>query len=188
MDILSEALTQGLTPAIIVTIYLIVIKIIDNKRENAQIKISNELTKSINSIGSFLTDITKNIIEKDKEKCKIAIEDSMYSSAARLINFFNSTIINNHIDINKSNILANIHNIVNAEYYAVFSTLSLYHINDKKVSEHMNKIWMDEIETNIIEIMYNNSLDTNDKLITFTNRINFKFQTYITYIINNTIK
>ena len=44
--------------------------------------------------------ITKNIISCDKEKCKIAIEDSMYSSCMRLIYFMSTTVVNNHININ----------------------------------------------------------------------------------------
>lgn len=188
MDILADALKQGLAPAIVVALYLIIVKIIDNKKENAQIRINDELIKSVNSISAFLTNITKNIIEKDKEKCKVAVEDSMFSSAMRINNFFSNTVINNHIDINKPNILANVHNIVNSEFYTVYSTLSLYNINDKKVSDYMNKSWMEEVEKDIINVMYNESLDVNSKLSTFSNRINFRFQTYITYIINHTIK
>ena len=33
MDILQEALTQGIAPAIIIAIYLVIVKIIDNKKE-----------------------------------------------------------------------------------------------------------------------------------------------------------
>ena len=102
MELIEEALAQGITPAIVVAIYLIITKIIDNRKENVQIKLSTELTKSINAISSFLTDITKNIIEKDKDKCKAAIEDTMFSSGMRLINFVSTTIINNHIEANKA--------------------------------------------------------------------------------------
>ena len=112
MEILSDALRQGIAPAMVVAIYLIITKIIDSRKENAQIKLSAELTKSINTISNFVISLTKNIIDKDREKCKVAIEDSMYSSAMRLINFVSTTVINNHIDINKDNVLANIHNII----------------------------------------------------------------------------
>ena len=124
MDILGDALRQGIAPAIVVAIYLIITKIIDSRKENAQIKLSADLTKSINTISNFINVLTKNIIEKDKDKCKNAIEDSMYSSGMRLINFVSTTVVNNHIDTNKENVLANIHNIANAEYYTVYATLS----------------------------------------------------------------
>ena len=101
MDVLIEALQQGIAPAIVVAIYLIITKIIDTRKENIQLKLSSELTSSINKISSFVNTLTKDIVDKDKDKCKAAIEDSMYSSGMRLCNFVSSTIINNHIDTNK---------------------------------------------------------------------------------------
>ena len=188
MDILGDAIRQGIAPAIVVAIYLIITKIIDSRKENAQIKLSADLTKSINTISNFIINLTKNIIDKDKEKCKNAIEDSMYSSGMRLINFVSTTVVNNHIDTNKENVLANIHNIANAEYYTVYSTLSMYIVNDVKVCSALNKDWISAIEKDMIDIIYNPTLSKEDKILAFTNKINIKFQSYITYIINSTIK
>lgn len=188
MELIKEALAQGITPAIIVAIYLIITKIIDNKKENLQLKLSAELTKSINTISAFLTDITKNIIDKDRDKCKAAIEDTMFSSAMKLINFMSTTIINNHIDDNKETVLTNIHNIVNSEFYSVYATLSLYKINGVKASDSLNKEWMSIIEKDMIDVIYNSTLNKEDKILSFTNKINLKFQSYITYMTNNTLK
>lgn len=188
MELIEEALAQGITPAIVVAIYLIITKIIDNRKENVQIKLSTELTKSINAISSFLTDITKNIIEKDKDKCKAAIEDTMFSSGMRLINFVSTTIINNHIEANKENVIANIHNIVNTEFYSVYAILSLYKINGVKASDSLNKDWMEIIEKDMFDIIYNSSLSKEDKILTFTNKITLKFQSYVTHMTNVIIK
>ena len=188
MDILGDALKQGIAPAIVVAIYLIITKIIDSRKENTQAKLSSELVKSINTISTFIINLTKNIIDKDKEKCKNAIEDSMYSSGMRLIHFVSTTIINNHVDSNRENILANIHNIVNAEYYTVYSALSMYVINDKKVSDALNTEWISTVEKDMVDVIYNGKLNKEDKIMSFTNKLNIRFQSYITYIINNTIK
>lgn len=188
MDIFNDALKQGIAPAIVVAIYLIITKALDNKRENVQIKLSSELTNSINIISEFLNDITKNIIDREKDKCKNAIEDAMFSTGMRLVSFVSSTIINNHIDANKSNILSNITNIVNSEFYTIYSTLSMYKINGVVVSDYLDKEWMNIIEQDMIDIIYNNLLDKDDKILSFSNKITLKFQTYITYIINNVIK
>lgn len=184
MDVLSEALQQGIAPAIVVAIYLIITKIIDTRKENIQLKLSSELTSSINKISSFVNTLTKDIVDKDKDKCKAAIEDSMYSSGMRLCNFVSSTIINNHIDTNKDNVLSNIQNIVNAEFYSVFSTLSLYIIDGVKISDYLNKDWMTAVEKDMVDIIYNTNLSKEDKILSFSNKINIKFQSYITYIIN----
>lgn len=188
MEVLNDAIRQGIAPAIVVAIYLIITKIIDSRKESMQIKLNSDLTKSINTISNFINVLTKNIIEKDKDKCKNAIEDSMYSSAMRLIHFVSTTIVNNHIDSNKDNINSNVHNIVNAEYYTVYSTLSTYIIDNVKVCDIMNKEWIESIEKDILDIIYNEKLSKEDKILSFTNKINIKFQSYITYIINHTLK
>ena len=41
MDILNNAIQQGIAPAIVVAIYLIITKFIDSRKENAQIKINS---------------------------------------------------------------------------------------------------------------------------------------------------
>lgn len=188
MDILNNAIQQGIAPAIVVAIYLIITKFIDSRKENAQIKINSELTKSINTISNFIITITKNIIEKDKEKCKNAINDSMCAFGMRLMNFVSTTIVNNHIDTNRANIIANIHNIVNGEYYTMYSALSIYVINDIRVSDVLEKEWMASIEQDMIDIIYGVNLSKEDRILSFNNKINLKLQSYITYVINNTIK
>lgn len=188
MDVLNNAIQQGIAPAIVVAIYLIITKIIDSRKESNQTKLNTELINSINTISDFIINLTKNIIDKDKRKCKIAIEDAMYSSAMKLSNFVSTTLVNNHIDKNKETILSNIHNIVNAEYYSVYSKLSLYTIDDIKISDLLNEKWISTVEKDIIDVIYNNGLSKEDKILSFTNKINIKFKSYITYIINNSIK
>ena len=188
MELINDALKQGIAPAIVVAIYLIITKALDNKKENIQTKLSIELTKSINVISEFLTDVTKNIIDREKDKCKNAIEDSMFSSGLRLVSFISSTIINNHIDANKVNILANIKSVVNTEYYSIYSTLSMYKINGVTVSDYLDKEWMATIEQDMVDIIYSNLLDKDDKILSFSNKISLKFQTYVTYITNNIVK
>jgi len=188
MDILGEALAQGITPAIVVALYLIIVKIIDNKKDKFQAKINSDLVESITNISTFITTITKSTIERDKDKCKAAITDSMSHAAYKLNKFVVDTLINNHIDINRETILANIKNITNAEYYTIYSTLSLYEFNGEKVSAHLKKEWIEEVEQAMIASIYNDKLNAEDKILSFSNKINLKFQSYITYVINNSIK
>ena len=188
MDILQEALTQGIAPAIIIAVYLIIIKIIDHKKESNQAKINSKLVDSISKIGDFIDSITKNIVDKDREKCKTAINDSFKSSAYSLIKFVTNTIINNHIDTNKETIIINIKNIVNTEYYNIYTTLNIYEINGIRISDTLKKKWIDEIEKDILESIYKSGYSNEEKILCFTNKINLRFNSYITYIINNSIK
>lgn len=194
-EIIESALNQGLSSLITISIFLLLYKWLDNKKKTESEKfvssisdILDEVSKSLLQVSTFITDITKNIIDKDKDKCKTAIDDAMLASAMRLTIFVTNTVINNHVQTNKDNILANIHNIVNTEFYTVFSSLSLYKINGVKVSDNMKKDWMPSVEKSIIEIVFNNNLSKEDKISSFNNKINLKFQSYITYITNNTLK
>ena len=194
-EIIESALNQGLSSLITISIFLLLYKWLDNKKKTESEKFVSsisdtldEVSKSLLQVSAFITDITKNIIDKDKDKCKMAIDDAMLASAMRLTMFVTNTIINNHVQTNKDNILANIHNIVNAEYYTVFSNLSLYKINGIKASDNMKKDWMPSVEKSIIEIVFNDNLSKEDKISSFNNKINLKFQSYITYITNNTLK
>lgn len=194
-EIIESALNQGLSSLITISIFLLLYKWLDNKKKTESEKFVSsisdtldEVSKSLLQVSTFITDITKNIIDKDKDKCKTAIDDAMLASAMRLTIFVTNTVINNHIQTNKDNILANIHNIVNAEFYTVFSSLSLYKIDGVKVSDNMKKDWMPSVEKSIIEIIFNDNLSKEDKISSFNNKINLKFQSYITYITNNTLK
>lgn len=194
-EIIESALNQGLSSLITISIFLLLYKWLDNKKKTESEKFVSsisdtldEVSKSLLQVSTFITDITKNIIDKDKDKCKTAIDDAMLASAMRLTIFVTNTVINNHVQTNKDNILANIHNIVNAEFYTVFSNLSLYKINGVKVSDNMKKDWMPSVEKSIIEIIFNDNLSKEDKISSFNNKINLKFQSYITYITNNTLK
>lgn len=188
MELLAEAISEGIAPAIVIAVFLIVNKLIDNKKENIKIKLSSDIINCINNINFFINDITENIINKDKNKCQMAIEDAMFAAGLRLSIFVATTIVNNRIDTNKENILSNIKNIINLEYYSVYSTLSLYKINNKEVSSYLNKEWMNDVEKDIIDIIYNTNLNKEDKILTFINKINLRFQSYVTYINNNVLK
>lgn len=189
MDVLNEAIKEGIAPAIVVIIYLLIVKIIDNKKNNIQIKLNSELVNSIANISKFINTITKNTVEKDKEKCKIAIEDSFNAACYNLTKFVIETVVNNHIDINKDSIISNIKSIANAEYYNIYSTLNLYEINDVKVSEYLVKDWIADIEKAITDSIYaSSSLSVEDKIFTFSNKIHLRFQSYNNYIINNITK
>lgn len=188
MDAILTSMQQGVAPAILVVIYLLIIKVIDSKKESSQTKISKQLADSVSEISTFIRNMTNEVINKDKEKCKSAIEDSMCASALRLINFVNDTVLHNHIHENKDNILVNIHNIINAEYYTIYSSLSLYSFSNIKVSDSMKSEWMSEIEKDMIDIIYSDRLQDSDKITIFMHKINIRVQSYITYLINKTIK
>ena len=187
MNILQEALSQGIAPAIVVVIYLLIVKILDTKKEKSQSKLNEDFTKSINNISKFLERLTHTILDKDKEKCRIAIKDAFNSSAMELNKFVANTIVNNNINANKETIIANIHNIVNGEFYNIYFTLSLYQYDGLKASDNLDRKWMEEIEKDMKSSIFNTNLSKEDRIISFSNKINIHFQSYITYVINKSL-
>ncbi len=187
MDLISNALAQGIAPAIVVVIYLIIVKILDIKKEKVQTKLNAEFTKSINTISNFLENITHTIVEKDKEKCRIAIKDAFNSSAMKLTTFVSQTIVNNNIDINKEAILNNIHNLVNGEFYNIYFTLSLYQYDGIKASDNLDRKWIKEVEDDMISSIFNTNLSKEARITSFYNKINIHVQSYVTYVINKSI-
>ena len=188
MDILGTALGQGIVPAVIVVIYLIIVKVIDNRRDSTSAKITKDLTNSIITISNYLDNVTKNVIAKDEEKCEVAIENGFKSFALHLITFVNNTVIHNHIEENKDVIIQNVKNLINGEYYNIHSVLANYVIKNTNVSTLLKVDWMSDIEAITLCVIYNNKLDVNSKITTFNNQITLKFKTYTNYLINNAFK
>lgn len=186
-NIILYALKEGLIPAIIVVIYLLIVKLIDSKREKANIKITNDLVAAINKISNFLDNITTNIIDKDRDKCHCAIRQAFLSSAFTIIEFVTKTIINNHINTNRDNIINNVEHLVNAEYYNIYNSLSLYTIDGNKVNEYLKEEWIKEVEKDAIDIIFNEKLDKETKILTFNNRMTIKCQDFAVYVTNKAL-
>lgn len=171
---LSSAFEQGIVPGIVVAIYLIVVKIIDSKKKNP-----------LNEIAKLLELVTKDIIDRDKEKAKQTINIAFNSIIKDLSYYVTSTVINNNIDIKKTIIEDNVKNLVSGSYYNVYSSLSMYKIGDKYLHEYMKEDWKDKMYKDMIDCIFNDQLTPNDRIITFNNRIDIRVKGFESYIINN---
>ena len=188
MELLLNALEQGIAPAIVIALYLIIIEIIRVRKEKYQTKISTETVEAITDIQTIVNEIYNKREAENREKCKIIIDNSFNNAAFNLINFMQRTLISNHLDTNKDSVLANIHNAANSAYYTVFQTLSLYSINNGRISDYIDAHWLKEIETDLIDSIYNPSLSREDKMMGYINKITIRFQTYISYMQNKALK
>lgn len=188
MEIFQQAISQGLTPAIIVALYLIVVKLIESKKEKNQIKITNELINAINKISSFLDNITENIINKDKEKCRVAIRNSFQASKMIIIEYVANTIARNNIEVNRNNIIENVRHLINSEFYKTCNDLSMYIIDGLRVNDIMKQEWINEVIEDIINSIYNHNLEKEQKIFTFVSKISIRFDDYVVYINNKVFK
>lgn len=188
MEILLNALEQGVVPALIVVVYLITTDIIKSRKDKNSAKINSETVKAISDINVIVKEIYDKKESENREKAKIAIDNAFNSAAFNLINFVQRTLISNHLDTNKSSVIANIHNAANSEYYNVYQTLSLYEINGRRVSEYIDSQWLKEIETDLVDSIYNETLSREDKMMGYVNKVTLRFRTYVNYVQNKILK
>lgn len=177
MEELLESLRLGITPAIIVLIYLIITKIIDTKKESNTVKINKEVTECFRKLNSFLDYITKDILNDAEEKRDYAIKNSFKTFANSIIRHATSVIIANNINNNKENIIENIRYIVNSNYYRLYNLMFIY-----KLCGYIKPEWKTEVNEDIVEIIYNNKFSKEEKLYNINNKINIKVDEYISIV------
>ena len=183
---MEQALEYGIAPAIVVGIYLIIIKILDNKKEKHQAKVNANVLSALEKISNFLDNITSNILDKDKDKCKSAIINSFTAFYSTVLDFAINTVIKNHILENKSYITENVERIVKSQFYNVHTALSLYNINGCNISGNLKPEWIKEITKEILKIIYSNA-NTQDKISNLMNSLSIKFDGYISYVTNKSL-
>lgn len=174
MEIIGEAFTQGLIPGVVIAIVYIVEKIISSKKKDPLI-----------DIAKLLNIVTKDIIEKDKEKSKAVVDVALSYGGSEFIKFVNSTIINNNIDSNREQIEYNARQLVDSIFRDVYGKLNLYKGTRNYLSAYMKDEWRNEIYEDIINIIYNVHVDKYRRIISFNNRIEIRITNYAAHIINN---
>lgn len=177
MELIQNAFEQGLVPGIVIVIYLIVNKIIDSKKKDP-----------LADIAKLLNIVTKDIIDKDREKSKAIISIAMANAASKCAKFVASTIITNNVDTNRDQIEYNARHLVNSVYYDAYSKLNMYRGDEDYLSHYMKDKWKEDVYSDIINIIYNKHLDSNQRILAFSKRIDIRVNDYTTYIINKAFK
>lgn len=176
MELIQNAFEQGLIPGIVIVIYLIINKIIDNNKRNP-----------LDDIAKLLDIVTRDIIEKI-EKSKAVISITMVNATSECAKFVASTIITNNVDNNRDQIEYNARHLVNSVYYDAYSKLNMYRGDEDYLSHYMKEEWKEDIYSDIINIVYNKNIDSNQRILAFNKRIDIRVNDYTAYIINKAFK
>lgn len=174
MDIVGEAFKQGLIPGIVIAIVYIIEKIISSKKKDP-----------LADISKLLNIVTKDIVEKDKEKSKAVVDMALSYGAAEYIKFVNTTIVNNNIEVNREQIEYNAKQLVASVYYDVYNKLNIYRGDTNYLSHYMKDEWKDEIYNDMINIIYNGHIDKQHRLTAFNSRLDIRTTKYAAHIINS---
>lgn len=177
MELIQNAFEQGLIPGIVIVIYLIINKIIDNNKRNP-----------LDDIAKLLNIVTRDIIEKDREKSKSVVSIAINNAASECTKFVASTIITNNIDSNRDQIEYNARHLVNSVYCDTYSKLNMYRGDEDYLSHYMKEEWKEDIYGDIINIVYNKNLNSNQRILAFNKRIAIRVNDYTAYIINKAFK
>lgn len=184
MEVLLESLRLGIAPALVVAIYLTINKIIDNKKEEKQAKLSTSVINSFNKLNTFLDYITKDIIEKESEKRTIAIKNAFFRMENEILKYVNHTIINNNINNNKKNIIDNLHHLINTEYYNLYNILLLHSSSKVDLLEFIKVEWKEELFNDVYDIIFNTEFTKEQKIYTLQNKLNIRISDYSINVIN----
>lgn len=186
MDAINNALTQGIVPAIIVAIYLIITKIIDTRKETVQSKMSNDIIESISSISNFLDNVTKNIINKNKDRSRIAIKLAFSDFERELFMFVRDIVITNNLDKRRNYIMQSIDIGVNGMYYNLCNNLSSFEIDGHKINNFCKEQWKDEIKSSILTLIFDENLDKIAKVTEIHVKLKVLIDNYTIYVTNKT--
>ena len=195
MNILLDALKEGIAPAFIVLLYLIIVRYFDHRKEihkqqaeieekKKSVTINAEVLDCIKNLNTFLQKITVDILKKDDDKCDAAIRSSFKAMGQSLTKFAVFTIISNNIKRNKENIIDNIDTTVYAEFATVYNEIALYSYNNNKLIDAIKESWKQELITDLKNIIFDENLDKENKIYTIHNKINLRINNYISFVKN----
>lgn len=184
MDILQTALEQGIAPAIVVAVYLLIIRLLDSKKESKTAKLNGQMIDCINNINEFLKHITQDIIDKEPERCNKSLTDVFDSFSYKVLNFVVYTLINNHIIKNKKSIIENLNKTIDKEYQDIFTVVLLYSNSRNKLVTKIDKEWTYSLKDAVIDIIYDKNLTKEQKIYQCSNKIKLYVDEYCANLIN----
>ena len=187
MDILLQSLKLGIAPSLVVAIYLLINKILEDKKESKQAKLSSQVIESFAKLNNFLDYFTKNIINKEIDKCEVGIRHSFDKLKSTLLEESIIFIINNNITANKKNIITNVQHLVNGEYYVLKNNLKLYTTHYVNVSEFVSEDWKKELYNDIVDIIFNTDFTKDQKIYSLQAKLDSTINEYKNIILSSNL-
>lgn len=186
----SSSYNTVLLSSCVFIIYTLIIKVIDMLKAKSRNKPIIEMATAIKDIGSNIIRLNnvldktfKDAEHKDYIRCKNAIRLAFEALKSKLNEDCIETIITNHVEENKEQIVENVLKLVSTEYYKVYSILSNYEIDNVNVASQLDKRWIEQISNTIISVIYGKKSDIS-RILQLQHRLNIEIGKYETYIDN----
>ncbi len=187
MEILLQSLKLGIAPSIVVAVYLLINKIIEDRKESKQAKLNSQVIESFAKLNNFLDYFTKNIINKEVDKCEVGIRHSFDKLKSTLLQESIIIIINNNIVANKKNIITNIQHLINGEYYVLKNNLNLYTTHFVNISDFISEEWKQELYDDIIDIIFNTEFTKDQKIYSLQSKLDSVINEYKNIVLSSNL-
>ena len=187
MDVLLQSLKLGIAPSIVVAIYLLINKILEDKKEAKSAKLSAQVFDSFNKLNNFLDYFTKNIINKEIDKCDLGIRHSFDKLRCTLLDKTVVIVINNNVKLNEKIIKDNLTHLINGEYYVLLNNLKLYSTHFVNIYEYVCEDWKKELYDDIISIIFNTDLTKEQKIYALQNKLDNRINEYKSIILSSNL-
>lgn len=192
MEWLFKGFEYGWFPTLVIFTYLIITKILDNKKEREvnrkTIKVNAELIDTVNKLNSFLNYITKDIIEKEDDRCVSSIKTAFKGMAYAIVKFSTFTIIANNVIHNRGNIIDNIKHTVYGEFASLYNELILYSSDAKHIVDYINSDWKENIVEDITNIIFDESATKEQRIYNIHNKITIRTTDFINEVTSKYLK
>lgn len=192
MEWLFKGFEYGWLPTLVIFTYLVITKILDNKKDREAnrktIKVNAELFDTVNKLNSFLSYITKGIIEKEDDRCVSSIRTAFKGMAYAIVKFSTFTIIANNVIHNRGNIIDNIKHTVYGEFASLYNELILYSSDTKHIVDYINSDWKENIVEDITNIIFDESATKEQKIYNIHNKITIRTTDFINEVTSKYFK
>ena len=173
-------------------IYTLIIRLIDYFKAKNKDKPLLEMSKALKEMGDNIAKLNavlaKNFEDAEKKEirqCDNAINLGFKALGFKISQECASIIAHNNIDKNKELISSNLNKIINTEYFKLYSTLSVYEINEVNVASKLKEEWVKELVDALIAIIYDGQ-DSVIRIAHINDKISILINDYSTYVSNKT--
>lgn len=194
-DVVNESVRSSSYTAILISscvfvAYTLIIKIVDyfkaknkNKPLIDMATAIKENTANVVKLNSVLDKTLRDAERKRIKQCEATIDLTFKAFGFKLIQECSSIVAHNNIEANKQFIIDNIGKVVSTEYYKMYSTLSIYEVNEINAATKLKEEWIKATTNTIISIVYNGQ-DATTRITQLNNRLGILLNEYSTYVNN----
>ena len=196
-DVINESIRDSSYVTVIISScvfisYTLITRLIEYFKAKTKDKPLLEMSKAMREMGdniaklnSVLNKTFEDAQKKELKQCESAIQLGFKALGFKLIQECSYIIAHNNIDKNKELIHNNLHKVVNTEYYKLYSSLSVYEINETNVASKLKEEWIKELVDAIVPIMYDGQ-DAVIRIAHINDKVNILVSEYSIYLSNKT--